>query len=480
MDQRLYTILGLLVFALAAILRFYNLGATELWLDEAIYANNSTGSFGEFLDNTRTVNSSPIVLPLLYFIFGDAIRDPFWIRVPPALFSLSAVLVLLVLPRVGVARPVALIAAGICAISSTQIQYAQEVREYSLGVLVGSLCLYAFFAYLERRRILPMILVAFSAPLMSYGTVFLVVAFGMVVTAVSVKRGDWTKPLAAGAAFVFGCVASYLLTARYQFGVSSAWYLQGAYPPDGGSAADYFFWLTSSVYSAVAFGVGDVYVMLALGIALVVWQWRQTKDLHRARPEYLAFWSMFVLLFVQIAASAVGAYPFGGIRQIIYMTPLVYFCIAIILADLIVDAKRNRLGLLAGVLALALFAANSASTLPKAYSELQNPVALLKDNVRDQDMTSVYVYYGAVPAVRFHMPDFPGTFGTHLRDQKPELVQDILAANLPCERWLLFSHDPFNEQAYVIAELAKNGFTNPRAIWGTNAVLYEYDNCRSE
>jgi len=90
-----------IIISVALALRLYNLGVPSLWLDEAVYANNAFNPFEHFLALTRGNNSTPILLPLLYWLLGDLVRDPFLARLPVAVFGAGAVLVVLRLRHVG-------------------------------------------------------------------------------------------------------------------------------------------------------------------------------------------------------------------------------------------------------------------------------------------------------------------------------------------------------------------------------------------
>ena len=124
--KKKYLIASVAILVIAAALRIYHLGDTSLWLDEAKYANFSYTGFADFIYNTRHYNSSPIFLPLIYWLLGDLVRDPFWIRVPPMIFGLLSVYILLKLPKVGFSRSVAMTSALWLAILPVHIQYSQE------------------------------------------------------------------------------------------------------------------------------------------------------------------------------------------------------------------------------------------------------------------------------------------------------------------------------------------------------------------
>ena len=118
-----YAILSISLLLGAALLRFHDLPQRSLWADEAVAALNSQGSIGETIDNTRDRNTSPIVFPLILHAVQKVDRGAGAVRLPSAVFSLLAIMVILAMPRVGVDRRVAFIAATVLTLSASQIYH---------------------------------------------------------------------------------------------------------------------------------------------------------------------------------------------------------------------------------------------------------------------------------------------------------------------------------------------------------------------
>ena len=96
----------------AAGLRFYGLPGHYLWGDEATAANNAGGALTEVIPNTRCCNSSPILYPLALWVVQKVDVSIFSVRVLPATASVLTVAVMLfLLPRLGVSRWAAFLAA---------------------------------------------------------------------------------------------------------------------------------------------------------------------------------------------------------------------------------------------------------------------------------------------------------------------------------------------------------------------------------
>ncbi|MGD2147879.1 MAG: glycosyltransferase family 39 protein [Anaerolineae bacterium] len=145
MKQPLRTYLPLAgITALGATLRFLQIGAEGLWIDEAFSVWLGQRPLAEMVRWVATVDQHP---PLYYTLLSG------WIRVlgdgEASARSLSALLSTLTLPvayllgrRVGDAR-VGLLCAVILAVSPFHVRFGQEARMYALMTLSGSLGLYA-------------------------------------------------------------------------------------------------------------------------------------------------------------------------------------------------------------------------------------------------------------------------------------------------------------------------------------------------
>lgn len=60
--------------------------------------------------------------------------------------------ILLLLPRMGVSRPAALLAALLATLSTAAVEYAQVAREYSIDTLVAVLLIAGLLSYLREGR----------------------------------------------------------------------------------------------------------------------------------------------------------------------------------------------------------------------------------------------------------------------------------------------------------------------------------------
>ena len=82
--------IGVVILLAAFAVRAYNLGGTSLWFDEAVAVINSNHPFGEMIQQARGNNTTPIVLPTLWWLFGNSVHTSYTIRFLPLMFGLRA------------------------------------------------------------------------------------------------------------------------------------------------------------------------------------------------------------------------------------------------------------------------------------------------------------------------------------------------------------------------------------------------------
>ena len=163
--------------------RFYDLTGNSLWFDEVVVSNNSSGALSDVIPNTRCCNSSPILYPLALWMVQKADVSAFSIRVLPAMASaLTVAVMLFLLPRLGVARWAAFMAALLATLSIVAIEHAQDAREYSIDALLTVLMIAGLLWYLRDGRKALLCASLFLAPLLQYGLVL----FGGAVMAAAI------------------------------------------------------------------------------------------------------------------------------------------------------------------------------------------------------------------------------------------------------------------------------------------------------
>jgi 4-amino-4-deoxy-L-arabinose transferase-like glycosyltransferase len=137
---------------LAGALRFHNIAATDIWVDEANSILTAKQPWSVILDMLKR-DSSP---PLFYFLLkpwmalvGDG---PAAVRLPSTLFSLLLVAAVYIVGKRECSRRVGLWAAFFVAISPTQVFYSQQARMYTLLPLLALAAWWLLVRYLRDGR----------------------------------------------------------------------------------------------------------------------------------------------------------------------------------------------------------------------------------------------------------------------------------------------------------------------------------------
>jgi mannosyltransferase len=143
----------LLIFLLAAGVRFYNLGAKGLWLDEVLQGGAARyHSLGEVIAWTRWDDQMPLLNGITWLMRGVLPNDAL-LRTPSAIAGLLTVVGIYLLGRALFGRRAGLIAAVLTAVWPFAIAYSQEARPYALLIMATTFQMYFAYQVVVRRRL---------------------------------------------------------------------------------------------------------------------------------------------------------------------------------------------------------------------------------------------------------------------------------------------------------------------------------------
>ena len=504
-----YIVACVCLLIIATALRFYNLPGTAVWKDEAIVALNSRESLSEVIDNTRERNSSPILYPLALWAVQKVGSAEFSVRVMPALGSaLTVGALLFLMPRVGVPRTAAFLAALLAALSVAAIEHAQDAREYSIDTLIAALMIAGALRYLRDGRSGLLCAALFAGPLLQYGLVLFGVA-ALVAAAVAPAafcrapilpifsaRGidyavwEWLKgraglllPLIA---FGAACAISWPLTARYQWGHGAENYLAEYYYKSGFDAA-----------ALAEFAIGQVWGMLSYHMlpfiaaaAAVVFGAHLLLSARRRRLDALALLAIFAV-GIAICATVIEAYPLGGARHNLYLGPIVFLAAGSAFHSLAgaVAGFAGRAWLAPGLAVAAVVAIAAAGAaavylnkdfLYKSDGSMKHAIAALEELEREGD--AVYVTPLEGMRLRFHKGESPDNYFYGYvacwipvsAGCVPEMLDEMFRAfDKPRRIWLIHNESislPDEMAAYsqevTVEEIPFDGWTTLHLITG--------------
>jgi uncharacterized membrane protein len=445
--KTLFLLTAIVLLAVGAALRFYHLGERSLWFDEAVTANASRGTFLYVLEKTRHF-SAPVVHPYLLYFAEHTQPGPIAARIPSAIASFLVIIVMLAMVRTGAGYSASLFAAAILTFSASQVRYAQEVREYSLAVLVAALLVYSFLRQqaVEQPDRQPWFLYClfFLAPLVQYGLVFFSAGvLGAIVLLLVFRRasGFTLRHAVLAAGFLAaGVLPSFFLTLRYQFHAGSTpWYLAESYfDPRKQSLLQF---VQVNARALLSFLIPGRVIDLCIVLAVLIFSAYQLfkRNLH---PVLLL---AVTTLSIHIAVSIVRIYPFGGVRQCLFLAPPLALLAGVALAQLTRMLQGSaRAAAAAAILAVIVFSLWRGMLSQWPYQEYEDTKAIMWQLTRSLSPgDQVWVHHDAADAFQFYerQVDRRFTYGVYHPDVQ-DYLPELQAAIAPSTQrvWLVFSH----------------------------------------
>jgi len=467
-SRRLFLVASALIVLLAGSLRGYHLAQRSLWLDEAIAANISRGSLSQTLTLTRGFHSAPILDPLILNGVERVANGPLAVRTLSFVASVLAVILMLsfvTFPSID--YKTAALAALMLSVSAAQIRYAQEVREYSLGVLYAGVLLYAYLSYLAKRdddkSPWPLYAVLFFAPLIQYGLVLFsggVLSALMILALAAEKRGRRIAQVFAASGFLaLGGLLSFFLTLRYQWG-DDAWYLKD-YILSPGSSLVHF--VATNSHHLITFLLPGLLAAAISVLAIAIYVVTSIRNRIVPPVALLAFTSSGIVLL----AAILRIYPYGGIRQCLFLAPVV----CLLASESLVQVANRFAGranalVFTAVVGMVVFSGISQIRLLKPYAEvedIQQVLRTLQDQLKPGD--SVYVYPGAVFAVDFYVKERDPRFlygDYHQKEPQNFLPELRNGVRQESDRlWIVFSHVYHDEDQRIVHDLSADWDIEP-------------------
>ena len=479
--------LAVAVFLLVAgtALRVYHLGVRSLWFDEAVTANTSSSTLTQMLAETRGRLTSAIIYPCILYVTEKVSRTAWAVRLPSMLASILTIVVVLSMIRAKVNWKAVLFAAAILAFSASQIRYAQEVREYSLSALWGACMIYCFLRWevagSPDRHPTALYCTLFVAPLIQYGLALLACAFLVTLGLRIVFRRStpfkWRHAIVGATSLAAGAVLSFFLTLRDQYrpGGRGHWYLAAEYF-DRRTMSLFHFLSTNSINLLRFLIPGHLFNVLVV-VAVIVFCIRQVirRDYHSATLI------VFSSLLITIAASIANVYPYGGVRQCLFLAPAVALLVGIAFADLTqqVSAPMRPIATVA-LLGIMIVSLCRETVREWPYSEYEDTKAVLRtlqSEIGPDD--EVWVNHDAAEAIQFYMQgrDHRFVYGKYIGEEPQPYAPELLGS-IDSHRkrvWLVFSHleqaSDRAQEEFIVSSL-RPGWDVHRVIAPTNAELY--------
>jgi uncharacterized membrane protein len=353
--------LAVITFVGAA-LRAHQLGFRLLWLDEGILYWIAQGSLTQVLHQNAVSNSAPPLFPVWINLVSHWFDSEAALRALPWAAGTLAVPAMYFLGRQFLSPSGALIGSLLMATAAIQIEYSQEMREYSLGVLLVVLLLASFMYFVARptwRRAALLTAVAAVALFSQYGLALFVLALNAVM-AIHLLRMQASRKELLVKWVVVQCVLLVVAAAIAQMSLRGQWQTGGFYGDEGQYLAKGY-WTGGGPQSALSFAYRGSRSLVDYAYPGLAFAWMfytgALAILILRRRTLLPFIVVFPFCAI-IAAALLRLYPYLAARQDLVLTPLIYLVVATGI-DYVISADR-RLILLAVVLVTLLRTGASA------------------------------------------------------------------------------------------------------------------------
>ena len=417
----------------ATALRFYDLTGNSVWYDEAVAAANSGGALAEVLPKTRCCNSSPILYPLALWAVQKVDASAFSIRILPAIASVLTVGVMLfLLPRFGVSRWAAFLAALLATLSVAAIKHAQDAREYSIDALLATLLIAGLLWYLRDGRKGLLCVALFVAPLLQYGLALFgiaVIGAALILPARTLagtesesdsyrsRIRNWFGQHIAlvwpAVCFLAGCAISGAATVLHQWRAGGWDGYDRFYYQGGFDAADILVFAVSRIWLLLNYHLPPAIAIAAVAaFALML----LVSLAQRQRLNAIATLAL-IAVGAAIIAALLTFYPLGEVRPSLYLGPVIFLAAGVAIhwtADRVAALLRRAWLVPAlGVAAAGAIGLTGVSDIRQdspynTRENIRDVISFLEERVAEDDIVFAASY--AAPSMQFYQDEKPSNY----------------------------------------------------------------------
>jgi len=388
-----------------AALRAHQLGLRFLWLDEGILYWIAQGNLAEVLRQNAASNSAPPLFPILINLVSHWLTSEAALRAVPWAAGTLAIPAMFFLGRQFLSPPGALLASVLMATAPIQIEYSQEMREYSLGVLLVVLLLAGFLYFVARptwRRAALLTAVAAVGLFSQYGLAMFVLGLNGVM-GIHLLRMRGSRKEVLFKWIVVQCVLLVVAGAVIQLSLRGQWQTGGFYGDEGQYLAKGY-WTGGGLLSTLSFayrGSRSLVEYAYPGLAFAWMVYAGALAILILRRSTLLPFIVVYPFGAMIAAALLRLYPYLAARQDLVLTPLIYLVAATGL-DYVISADR-RLILLAVVLVTLLRTCASALVGYYGSGEKDGLASVLRPLISLAEAEEpIYVCYADDPVISYY------------------------------------------------------------------------------
>ncbi|MBI4641884.1 MAG: glycosyltransferase family 39 protein [Candidatus Tectomicrobia bacterium] len=457
--QQPYKVVGVITL-FGALMRLFHLGYKSLWLDEAVVYWVAHGSFKEVIAQNATDHSAPPLFPFLLNLVLGIGESEVMLRAIPSLAGIATIPAIYLLASQFLSRYSAYFCAFIVAISSSQVMYSQQLREYSMTFLLAILMLHFFYQQLHKptwKNWTFLTLTLVLGLFVQYGLALFILALNLIfVIELSMKANRKTQLVKwTTAQFLVLCavVAVYQLSLKY--------HKQQIVPGGLGAAPGYNYLVQAywdgSLLSLTRLAIGNTLRIFAFaypdhGSSLFFFTFCiGLLAALRERNGRTALMMFAVPMVVTFAAAWARLYPYHGDRHDIFLTPMIYVLAGFGFSYLSnLDKKQIVRVTLVLVVGLSGLRSTYGYLMDPGPENIKPPVTILSSSFKPEDR--IYIYYGAIPAFRYYYRSNVDRwiYGVSSRGQPDRYLQQLdEVLSQPGRLWMIFSHCYTDECKFI-------------------------------
>jgi uncharacterized membrane protein len=474
----------------------------DLWFDELVIWQISHGNFSEVVRNNQVNNLAPplysVLIHYLTTIFGES---EFALRSLSLAAGIAAIPLSFFAGKRIFNPATGVVAAVIVSLTTNQIQYSGEVREYSLVACLVFLLLTWLPGVSEQIKSISWwvgaSIIAAALIWVQYGSALVAICFAIVVVTgdlvktaafqklkperliqITIPQDDLVRWIARSIAAILFVLINlavlYRTTLKDQLGGGPPFYLTDAYLDRANGLFRGVVDLLGNTWGIFAFAQGSYSricylfgAIVIIGIIVVITGKRDLKKDTFLALALLSWISTFIL-------ALLGKYPYTGRRHDMMLMPFLYLLFAYPISLLL---KRRWGGKLLAAALVATFIIVPAQFMQEGKSWLvDQPFSQVAAYLKSHRSDRVPVLYNpyAGPALAYYATDLAGPLislpGAAL-SSTPELNQCIGANPGGC--WVVYAHcgecegtveNPADNQDVIEAFVVKDKFVGAALI----------------
>jgi len=386
MDSKKYAALILfMVLFLGVALRMWGVTSESYWVDEAISIRQAQADYGTTLEMVRGDVHMPLYVSLLHFWVGLFGVSELASRSLSLIFGVLAIWMTYLLAKKLFSKKAAIIASALMSASSIMVYYSQEVRLYSLLVLLTLLSFYFFMCYAEKNDNKSLLAYCFFSLLLIYTHIF---AFLILLTqnAYMLYRHNFRirglLKWFTGQFVLLALFMPWLPTFLKQAGqaLNTAWIPT----PTPGIILETFIGFFGNALNLL------VFVLLLLVLVFM----KRFKPSEKNKVVFLALW-----IAIPFATVLIYSFLFRSLynaRYMLFTLPAIFILFSLLL-DKITEQKA-----LIGYIVVGVLIVSSLTSVADQVSRIDKPdwravSAYMKENANENDTIFVDPFYQQDP-----------------------------------------------------------------------------------